>query len=156
MTDGSRPPMWWSIEKGKEWLRAKLSGGVECPLCGQHAEEYQRKITASMVATMGRMLLAIRRKLPTSGWTYVHLADIKQTSRDTTTLQYWGLIAEHPMKRGWWTVTDRGVQFLDGQVRVHKYAHVYNGRHSGFSGEQINVHDVAPRFSLDAIRQEAQ
>lgn len=153
MTDTSRPPLWWSIERGKEWLRSRLSGGATCPLCGQHAEEYRRKITASMVATMGRMQLAIVHERPS---TYVHLADIRQTSRDTATLQYWGLISEHPMKRGWWRVTERGREFLAGRVRVHKYAHVYNGQHSGFSGEQVNVHDVAPRFSLDAIRQEAQ
>lgn len=143
------PPRHFDLDELREWLRPRLEepGGVECPVCRQHAQAYRRQVTRRMVEVMGRML----RWQTEHPDRWVHLADQEQKSRDTTMLAYWNLITERPGHRGEWRVTDEGDYFLRGQLSILKYAHVYRGKVVGFSGEQIDVFNVAPGFDFDAL-----
>jgi hypothetical protein len=146
-----KPPSDYTLDQLRDWLQPRLEqpGGTTCPCCGQHAQAYKRTITGPMVAVMANMLDAAREKGASDAW--VHLAHVEQKSRDTATLRYWGLIREHGEKRGWWQVTEDGQNFLAGQYKVPKYAHVYRNKVYAHTGEPIGVRDVEPKFNFDAV-----
>lgn len=150
-----KPPLRYNVDELREWLRPKLEqpGGVQCPVCRQHAQAYKRQVTGPMVAVMAALAREQRRlaieQRPQHIW--VHLADLEQKSRDTASLAYWRLIEQHPEHRGEWRVTDEGQHFLRGDLRISKYAHVYSGRPYGFSGETVDVFTVAPGFNYETM-----
>ena len=127
-----------TIASGKAWLRARVDKGENCPLCGQHAKIYRRKINSGMA----RSLIHIYR-IGGKGW--VHVRAIGAQSREEGKLAYWELLEEqkgtgvHGGRAGYWRVTDRGEQYLLGQISVPQYALIYNGRCLGFDGPQTNI-----------------
>lgn len=144
-----------TVQQAREFVGERLEEGVRCPCCGQHAERYRRRVSAAMVKTMGRMLVA-GESAPTG---MVHLPDIKQESRDVATCAYFDLIQREggsAGRTGYWRVTDLGRRFLEGKVSVPKYAFVYNGEVRGFSDEAVTVDGVAPKFSMTEIREEVR
>lgn len=157
-TSGSngRPTLTSTVKDAKDWLRDRLHDGVTCPVCQQQAKIYKRKITASMVTTMGKVVEAQRGPKAVDG--YVYLPSIMQRSRDFATLRYFGLVQQKPEKRddggsaGWWRVTDDGLLFLRGGLTVFKYAVVYNGNKIGTDGERVGVGEIAPEFRLDELK----
>lgn len=126
--------------------------GTVCPCCDQRVQEYRRKLTASMVRTLGAMLREARRR--GGDLEFVDLPEIPQRSRDVTAAQYWGLIVRADDQRpgevgsGRWRLTKLGVDWLSGWSYVPKYAHVYNGRLVDRSGPPVSVYDVEPKFNL--------
>lgn len=125
-----------SIATGKQWLRTRLDAGANCPLCGQHAKTYRRKINAGMA----RSLIHIYR-IGGTGW--VHVRAIGAQSREEGKLAYWGLLEEqratglHGGRAGYWRLTPKGIAFVRGHLKVPKYVHVYDGRVLGFDGTQM-------------------
>lgn len=157
-TSPSSPNDSWTIASAKAWLRNRLRKGERCPCCGQRAQMYRRKITASMVSTMAAVYREQTRQAKAGqGDPWVYLPDIPQHSRDFATLQYFGLVAQRPVRRedggkaGWWRLTPNGEDFLLGQLTASKYALVFDGRQFGFEGNQITVHDIAPEFRYDEL-----
>lgn len=141
-----KPQGFWTISSAKAWLRTKMEDGAQCPCCEQNVKVYKRKLSKSHVQTMMEVL---KRQTSQDGkWVYV--PDIPQKSRDFATAQYFGLIEQMPGERedgakqtGWWSVTIKGVRFLQGEEMIIKYAHVYNGEvieYSGMNG--VDVGDV--------------
>lgn len=140
------------LRDAKAWLRARLLDGAPCPLCDQHAQMYRRKITS----TMARALIAAWTK---AGIDWVHLPSVVGALRaDEAKLAYWGLIEEERSIRedggraGYWRVTDAGVDFVHGRLKVPKFALVYNGRCFGHEGDQVSIEDcLGQRFRLDEL-----
>ena len=130
-----------TIAAGKRWLRAKLDDGAPCPLCGQHAKMYKRKINAGMAHSLIHMYR-------TNGLGWVHVKVIGARSREEGKLAYWGLVEEqktkgtHGGRAGYWRVTSKGELFLRGRISVPKYAKVYNGKVYGFEGGPVMIKDA--------------
>lgn len=102
-----------------------------------------------MIGVLVRMLAAAKRQGSPTSW--IELREVEQHSRDVAMLAYWDLIVQHGMKRGWWKVTILGEEFLRGDARVEKYAHVYNGETYRYSGPLIGVEEVEPGFNYDEV-----
>lgn len=131
-----------TIQAGKIWLRNMIDKGAHCPLCGQHAKLYKRKINSGMA----RSLIHIYR-IAGNGW--IHVSAIGARSREEGKLAYWGLLEEqaavgvHGGRAGYWRLTDRGISFVRGNLKVPKYAHVYDGRVQGFDAtEMVDIKDA--------------
>lgn len=151
----SRPQDSLTIREAREWLRPRTEqpGGVQCPVCGQHAQAYKRSVTSAMVHVMRRLReTAIRKSGNAEAW--VKLSDVEQESRDAAMLAYWDLIREHGEKRGWWQITANGEAFLQGDLVIEKYAHVYRGRVYAHTGSGVRVTDVDPKFELKPVRRD--
>lgn len=140
-----------TIEYGKAWLRARLDDGDHCPLCGQHAKMYKRKINSGMA----RSLIHIYR-IGGTGW--VHVRAIGAQSREEGKLAYWGLLEEqqstgvHGGRAGYWRVTPKGVAFIRGHQAVPKYAKVYNGKVYGFEGNPVSIKDaLGEKFNYEDL-----
>jgi len=130
-----------TLEQAKNWLRARVDKGDNCPLCGQHAKIYKRKINSGMA----RSLIHIYRISP-NGW--VHVRAIGAVSREEGKLAHWGLLEEqtgvgmHGGRAGYWRLTDKGRAFITGNLMVPKYAKIYNGKLLGLEGPMVTIKDA--------------
>lgn len=134
-----------TLREAQAWLRDNVDDGVTCPLCGQFAKVYRRKINAGIA----RVLIAMYRK---AGDDWVYLPYIDSTGREPIHVsrsgemciaRYWGLIEQMPGERedgssrvGWWRLTGRGCAFVRNEIRIPKYARIYASRCLNLDAEQ--------------------
>lgn len=118
----------WTLAQARDWLRERVDEGERCPCCDQLAKVYRRKLTSSI----GAVLIAMWRT-NYNGWVY--LPAIRSAGQDEVIARFWFLIEGDEMRRedgskrtGWWRLTDLGVGFVHNEVKVPKYARIYNNR----------------------------
>ena len=141
-----------TVSKLKSWLLARIDGGEHCPVCGQYARVYRRKLHSGMARSLILMYRA-------SGLEFAHLpTTIGSRSREEGKLRYWGLVEEELDRRpdggraGYWRVTPVGELFIQGLMTVYSHARVYDGRCLGLIGRQVSITDVlADKFSYDEL-----
>lgn len=148
------------LGEARDWLRQRaLTEGSKCPCCSQLARVYRR----AMTATTGRAMVAMHRQeddwvhLPTLVKT--QLSDVAHQGGYAALAQHWGLIQEardagreDGGRAGWWRLTIKGRAFVQDGYRVPKYAHIYDGRCLGHSGEPVGVRDVlGTKFDYAAL-----
>jgi len=132
-----------SLEGAKEWLRARVEVGADCPCCTQLAKVYSRKINSGMAHALIQMY-----KHAGTEWFYLPNITSRWQGRDEAGLRYWGLIEEMQERRddggraGWWRLTKLGEEFVKRAIRVPKYARIYDGRCLSLSGEEITIVDA--------------
>lgn len=133
-----------TIQAGKVWLRSKLDKGADCPLCGQRAQLYKRKINSGAargLITMWHMYGQQWGHLPST-------ANLARLGGEFSRLALWGLVEEATEKRedggraGYWRITDAGVEFIKGRKSLPTYALVYNGKRRGFDGPSVTIQDA--------------
>ena len=93
-----------------------------------------------------------RADLETPG-KFVHMGKVtRRNDGQMSKLALWGLIEEDTRRKedggrpGQWRITREGHLFLEGRLKLPKYAHVYNHRLLGFSGPMISVRDAYKQF----------
>lgn len=148
------------LPEARELLKERRDHGVDCPVCGQLAKVYKRKLTESMVRVLYE--LGARNRgwddWPKSEWVHIN-AEIPQRARDFSTTAFFKLAEEELSRRpdggraGYWRITDEGVHFLKGEIGVAKYALIYDGEVLGYEGKTVTVDDVAPEFDLADLMQ---
>lgn len=117
-----------------------------CACCGHTNTIRSRKIHTSMALKLVRLYRLHGQQefhLPTA------LNQLGLAARDEAMLQHWGLL-EAGAHRGWWRVTDKGAQFILGEITVPRIARVgENSTLYGFEGDQISIQDaLEDRFDL--------
>lgn len=136
----------WSLAQAREYVQEHREEGVHCPCCDQFAKAYRRALPSASAVVM----MAIRRRSATE---YVHLPPILDTLTGTaaqggygTFSHHWGLIEQMPGERddgsnrvGWWRLTEDGLDFVNDNLRVSKFALVYNNQCFGFDGPLIGI-----------------
>jgi hypothetical protein len=147
------------ISRARKHLAAGLEpkGGTTCPVCGQHAELYRRRIHP----TMARQLITAYRAAGTEPF---HAPTVlgDTAGGDFAKLALWGLIAERDGRRrdgghhGRWRITKDGVAFLEGRARVPQWALVYDGVKVGHDGDLVGLATILAEggepFDLAEIR----
>jgi hypothetical protein len=128
--------------------------GAVCPTCTQHAQVYRW----SLYSTAVQALILFQRLGGTTDFTHSNeLKDYGYKGQgDAARLRMWGLVERQSDQRedggrsGYWRVTSLGERFVLGQVRVPKYAWVYNGRVLRMDGEPVGVREaLGNRFNYD-------
>lgn len=131
------------LRQARQYVRDRRERGVICPCCGQLAKTYRRALNANMA----RALIWLHRVGLRDGGYHRFQdapADIVK-SREGGKLAHWGLIEEKPNddpdKRhsGAWRTTSLGDRFVQGQVLVEKYVHLYDNHVVGQSGPPISI-----------------
>ena len=142
-----------TLGAAREWLRHRVDEGATCPCCTQFAKVYRRKINAGMA----HALIHMYRHAQTE-WFYLPDITSRWQGRDEAGLRYWALIEELQEKRedggraGWWRITPLGHRFVLREVRVPKYARVYDGRCLSLTGEPVSITDaLGDKFDYDEL-----
>lgn len=148
--------MTMTLEEAQEWLRDRVDDGETCPCCTQFAKVYRRKLTGSIA----RVLIRMWHENP-GDW--VFLPALRTRGQDEAIAKHWGLIEPFPdAKRedgssrvGWWRLTGLGVSFVRNNVRLPKYARIYNGRLLGLDdAETVSIVDaLGSQFNYDELMQ---
>ncbi len=131
-----------TLAEAQDWLRERIDEGAACPCCTQFAKVYRRKINSGQA----RSLIRMWRRCGTD-WCHVP-TEIGARSREEGKLAYWDILEEETERRddggraGWWRITDLGSRFVLDQIRLPKYARIYDGRCLGLIGEPQGIRDA--------------
>lgn len=145
-----------SLADARQFVQANLDDGAHCPACGQMAKVYRRQIHAAMA----QALIILYRFEAANPGEWAHLPTVLQRKQgDDAKLRYWDLIEEAAEQRedggraGYWRITDRGRRFVRGEIRVPKYALVYDSAFLGFDDDQtVDIRDaLGTRFRYDDL-----
>jgi hypothetical protein len=92
-------------------------------------------------------LITVFREVGPMGWFHkpTVLSGLGAAARDESIARYWGLLEEERIVRpdggrsGWWRLTARGALFVNGEIGLDKYVHIYDGRALRFSGATVGI-----------------
>ena len=134
-----------TLDEARAWLRARIDDGALCPCCTQMVKAYRRQINSRQA----RCLIAIYRAAGTD-WCHIPTVEAKLGlgGSETGRLRHWGLITELQARRddggraGWWRITDRGERYVQGKLRVPRYARIFNARCLELYGEPVGILDA--------------
>jgi len=122
-----------------------LDQGVTCPCCDQLAKLYSRKFNRNMAVCLIEMYRLVRMEPA-----HVRVLTDSKLFKDNmhggnfATSRYWGVIEqldrepeEEDIKRtsGTWRLTNSGLEFIMGRLRLPRHIFTYNGTYLGSSGE---------------------
>jgi hypothetical protein len=154
-------------------LRSSLDDGAKCPCCGQFAKRYRRKLNSAMA----RWLIALAQ-LHALGHEWVHISWVAAVvggvapwaaqakpvglspigSGDYAKARYWALVVDRPSAdqakkdSGYWRLTDTGRAFVEGTIKLHAYAVLYNNVCEGFEGGLVSIVDaLGAGFDYDEL-----
>lgn len=143
-----------TLAEARDLLRTLVDDGHDCPVCTQLAKVYRRKINSGMARSLIEMY---RVGGPALDWVHVP-TQIGARSREEGKLAYWGLVEEEHQERddggraGYWRVTTKGVQFVSAQIKVPKYARVYDGRCLSLTGDEVTIREaLGSKFNYDEL-----
>lgn len=133
----------------KNDFTAKLHAGEHnpCPCCGRYAQVYRRTIHKNLIVFMFAM-----RQAQKDAEGYVDVPDLLRrfrAARDFCILKYWELIEQRPnhdekiRTSGKYRLTLTGELFLEGRLRLPKFALVFDDKAIGFSSELVGLKDIA-------------
>lgn len=139
-----------TLGEARRWLLQEAIGtGGLCPCCAQRSQVYKRVITSAMARDLITLVRTVATAQP------FHLPTVLGYGGDVAKLAYWGLLTEGRRLRddggraGWWQLTNLASPFAHGAVMLPRYAHVYNGRFLGLSGDLVSiVQCLGKRFNL--------
>lgn len=128
------------------WDSVKKREVAVCPCCRRKAKVYKRALNSGMI----RVLLKIARACSGRDWVHVH--DIfqggGQKHRDWPLLKHWNLVEPQTLRtgeknsRGYWKLTDKGRDFLQGKIRVPSHVFVYNNTPVGFESKDVTAQEA--------------
>lgn len=133
----------------KKELREELEKGSECPVCTQFAKMYKRSLYASVAYDLMRLYYKCKYEDK-----YYHIGEFSARKSsgggDFAKLLYWELVEEMPKDpddtttrtSGYWKITDRGIDFVDGNLTITSHVKLYDGKSFGFVGDQISIQDA--------------
>jgi hypothetical protein len=130
-----------TLAEAKELLRSEMDKGAICPCCNQSVKMYRWKISAKI----GAVLIAFYHQR--NKWIHP-LNDLGVNSGDYAKLRHFGLIVssdhieEDKKASGLWTITPRGIAFVEDRLTIHEKVKLYNNAAYGFEGSQVTIHDV--------------
>lgn len=143
-----------TVMNSKQFLKENYIQGAICPCCSQPVKMYYRSITSAMA--YGLMLMCQNNTLGVS----IHIEDFfkkipdlpSSIRGDLPKLKYWGLIKEGGVK-GWYTVTEAGLRFVQGKTTVPSHVQIYNNKFYGFVPDKsVNIQDcLKNKFNLSKL-----
>ena len=132
-------------------MREKIDKGVLCPCCNQGVKMYHWRIDPRSAA----LLIEFYKKREQ----WVHpLDDLNANNGNYAKMRHFGLIESkgktHEDKRGsgLWRITQKGVNFVLCETKIHEKVRIYNNESFGFVGNQISILEVlGKKFSYTEL-----
>ena len=130
-----------TIAEGKQHLRTSFKEGTNCPCCGKYVKAYKRKLNSGISRS-----LIIMYKLGALDGHYIHvqgdfqtLYKLRATTMDYAYAEKWKLIKADPDNNGYWSLTNRGKEFVLNQIDLPEYCLVYNGKVYKWADNHISI-----------------
>lgn len=152
-----------TLAEAKQWLRSRLERGARCPCCTQMAKIYQRALASSLTAALIALYRLTHASRLYGTIEYFHVNDIlararlkASVGREFSIVRYWDLTREKALEggevdrrtSGYWTITERGVAFVEQRILVPSHVRLYDSRRLGFAGKEVSVLDcLKKKFS---------
>jgi hypothetical protein len=157
-----------TLAVAQKMLQDYAMKGAICPCCRQEVKMYTREINATMAYT----LVILHRHFSTDqNWLHVpsylsQMSTIGSAIRggDFAKLRYWGLLEPKPAEKktekrkdgskrvGFYRMTERGHQFVKGEIKIPRVALVYNGKHHGFVPGEVTIQEcLGKEFNYDDL-----
>lgn len=144
-----------SLQEAKDFINQNVEKGVCCPCCKQYLKLYKRKMYSGPTV----LLVALYRLSNRRGNNFYHVIEIlKQVLKndaikiigDGAKANYFGLMEEkkkeknktHKRTSGFWKITEKGRLFVEGKIKIPKYAFVLDGKITGYSKEEVDVFET--------------
>jgi len=131
----------------KKYLRANFKKGCVCPACGLWIKEYPYTFHSGMAKALILIHQGFNEKnLSKDDWLHVenYLAEKREKIKGYHgKLKHWGILKQKPNDdskkkySGYWQITEFGLLFLSGDVKVSKVAHLFNDKCQSFSGKLV-------------------
>ena len=142
-----------TLKEAKAWLTARLDKGQRCCCCGQLAKFYYRRFYSSLAVA----LIYFYRNFDHSK--FHHKNDLLAKAKpwlagvlgggDFSKCSLWGLIEEKPKDinkdtrtSGYWRITSKGIQFVEGTIRIPAKVKIFDSRVFGFSEETLCIKEA--------------
>ena len=126
--------------------------------CSECGAPIKRPLRRNLHKSQLRTLYKMQEHEYLTGEEWVHVPSlVPSRARDDAMLCYWGLVERSRDVRpdggekGVWRLTEKGFQFLRGELKIEKYAWVKDKRVIYFDGPLITIGDVDPEFDLREI-----
>lgn len=134
-----------AIRKAREKWRTCIEGdGTHCPVCDRWGRIYGRNINRTMAYSLLWLLSASSDE---ENW-----VDVPNTaprsivrSNQLPTLRWWGLVerldSDDPAFKhsGMWKVSQKGIDFAHGRIKVPHKVFTYNGNVEAFSADEVFI-----------------
>lgn len=149
-----------SLASAKNSLMRQVKKGAVCPCCERWTKVYSRKITNSMA--YGLILLSKSTERRVHLENYFKSLNIPASIRaDIPKLRFWGFIlplvgdkSDGNPHNGYYAVTRKGKQFVNGEIQVQSHIEIYNNEYIGDSesGRLISIKQaLGNKFSYEEL-----
>ena len=148
-----------TLAEARLWLGQRIrKKGADCPCCDRYAKAYNRKLNAGMAVS----LIRLYRLGPPGDWVHLTKRLLEErknaVAQEYSKLRFWSLAESYEgadkTKRssGYWRITDTGVQFVLGQVRVPRKVVVYGNQLVSWSSEATTIKEaLGDKFDYDEL-----
>jgi hypothetical protein len=153
-----------SLAEASAWVMEQHKKGAVCPACHQLAKRYKRKLNSSMAYAL---LLIYRHFKTHTEWLHVpeyleKVCNTGPTKRggDWAKMVHWGLIvskddetrADGSKRVGFYKITQKGIDFVRGRIRVPKHAFIYAQKCIAMSPEDTSISEaLGDRFNYSEL-----
>jgi hypothetical protein len=152
-----------TIAEARRWIieSAVALKACKCPVCGQTAKLYPRKLSAGLA----RLLVDICRQTkdypPRDRWVNISKDLIVHSDhpipRDYSILRFWGLLEPAAGCPAHWRITDTGIAFVEGRMEVPRLIYLYNNNCIRMGTKTINCSDaLKSEFRLKPMLEEEE
>lgn len=131
-----------------DWREVIHGDGGNCPVCERWGKVYARNLNKTMAISLQWLYTAQKEAGDPRTWIDVPNTAPKHVLRTNqlATLRWWGLIERKPedledktqKHTGFWRITLKGMDFVEGKVLVPKTVETYNAEVVGYGKELIN------------------
>lgn len=138
-----------TLQEAKNYLRKNWSKGTSCPCCGQYVRKYKRSFDSGLA----RFLISLYILSKGNTHAVIDKSDIRSHARiDDLKATNYGIIrfwkvavpvetkdSEDKRTSGKWKITELGIEFALGKIKIPKYAETYNNKCVGFTGNRFDI-----------------
>lgn len=129
-----------------------MPGKKCCPTCGQVINDRKESLTKGIV----RILYKFASKVKSKKMNKIHprreLELSKSEYNNFQKLRYHALVAKYKENgqhvSGYWLLTRKGNQFLNGQAETQKFVHIFNNKIVDKSGPMVDIKDIVGDITL--------
>lgn len=137
-----------TVQDAISFVEKHRNEGVTCPCCQQNARVYHRPLNSSMAAVLKAIYLCTPEYYKEG---YLHVENYLKTLNcpasirgDFPKLRFWELIEakselreDNSTHNGYYRITTKGENFVEGLIEVPKQVFIYNNKCLGFSNDSI-------------------